>query len=304
MTPTTTRSAPATATLAAPAALSAKPQPQWRRNLQRLLRHRSAMLGLGMIVAIGLLALLAPVVAPYDPADVGVGPSLAPPSREFLMGTDTFGRDVFSRVVWGAQLSLQVGAVAVVISAVVGILIGLISGYYGGWIDGLLMRVMDILLAFPGLLLALAVVAVLGISLQNLMIAVGIGGIPSFARLVRGSVLSVRENLYVTVARSLGARDGLIMGRHILPNIVSPVLVYATLRIAFANIAAASLSYLGLGVQPPTASWGNMLQGSLDYVTRAPWLVAAPGVMIFLTVLSIFLLADGLRDAFDPRMKG
>src|SRR3981081_2996053 len=191
------------------------------RTLRRLLRHRGALIGLAMVALVGLAAILAPVIAPFDPSDMGVGPSLAPPSPSHLFGTDTFGRDIFSRVLHGAQLSLMVGIVAVAIEATFGVLLGLIAGYYGGWIDAVLMRIIDVLLAFPGILLALAIVSVLGISLTNLMIAVGIGGIPSFARLIRGSTLTVKENLYVTVARSIGARDAAMIGRHILPNVAS-----------------------------------------------------------------------------------
>jgi peptide/nickel transport system permease protein len=193
--------------------------------------------------------------------------------------------------------------VAVAISAGFGIVLGLVAGYYGGWIDGVLMRIIDILLAFPGILLALAIVSVLGISLTNLMIAVGIGGVPSFARLVRGSTLTVKENLYVTVARSIGARDGLIIFRHILPNVVSPIIVYATLRIAFAIIATSSLSYLGLGAKPPTPEWGVMLSDGREFMRVAPWVTTFPGLAIMLSVMGINLLGDGLRDALDSRMR-
>jgi peptide/nickel transport system permease protein len=274
-----------------------------RKALRRLLRHRGALVGGAMILVIGLAAILAPVIAPYAPDDMGVGPSLAPPSAGYLMGTDTFGRDILSRILHGAQLSLRVGVIAVAISAGFGILLGLVAGYYGGWIDAVLMRIIDVLLAFPGILLALAIVSVLGISLTNLMIAVGIGGIPSFARLVRGSTLTVKENLYVTVARSIGARDGLIIFRHILPNVVSPIIVYATLRIAFAIIATSSLSYLGLGAKPPTPEWGVMLSDGREFMRVAPWVTTFPGLAIMLSVMGINLLGDGLRDALDPRLR-
>ena len=193
--------------------------------------------------------------------------------------------------------------IAVAISAGVGIVLGLVGGYYGGWIDGVLMRIIDILLAFPGILLALAIVSVLGISLTNLMIAVGIGGVPSFARLVRGSTLTVKENLYVTVARSVGADDGLIIFRHILPNVASPIIVYATLRIAFAIIATSSLSYLGLGAKPPTPEWGVMLSDGREFMRVAPWVTTFPGLAILVSVMGINLLGDGLRDALDPRLR-
>ncbi len=275
----------------------------WVRSLRRLLRHRGALVGAVILLVIVLTAVFAPVIAPYDPTDVGVGPALQGPTREHLMGTDTFGRDVFSRVVWGAPISIQVGLIAVAISASLGILVGLVAGYYGGWVDNLLMRLVDILLAFPGILLALAIVAVLGISLPNLMIAVGIGGVPSFARLIRGSTLAVKENLYVTVAQALGAPDRTIMFRHILPNVISPIIVYATLRVAFAIIATSSLSYLGLGAKPPTPEWGVMLSDGRDFLRVAPWVATFPGAAIMLTVMAINLLGDGLRDVLDPRLK-
>jgi len=234
---------------------------------------------------------------------MGVGPSLVGPSREHPMGTDTFGRDIFSRVLHGARLSLGVGLLAVAISAGLGILIGLLAGYYGGLLDDILMRLVDVLLAFPGILLALAIVSVLGISLTNLMIAVGIGGVPSFARLIRGSTLTVKEYLYVTVARSIGARDAAIIARHILPNVISPIIVYATLRIAFAIIATSSLSYLGLGAKPPTPEWGVMLSDGREFLRVAPWVTTFPGLAIMVSVMGVNLLGDGLRDVLDPRLR-
>jgi peptide/nickel transport system permease protein len=256
-----------------------------------------------MVLLVGLAAILAPLIAPFDPADMGVGPSLAPPSPAHLFGTDTFGRDIFSRVLHGAQSSLTVGLVAVAIEATFGVLLGLIAGYYGGWIDGVLMRIIDVLLAFPGILLALAIVSVLGISLTNLMIAVGIGGIPSFARLIRGSTLTVKENLYVTVARSIGARDRAMIARHILPNVASPIIVYATLRVAFAIIATSSLSFLGLGAKPPSPEWGVMLSDGREFLRIAPWVTTFPGLAIMISVMGINLLGDGLRDVLDPRLR-
>jgi peptide/nickel transport system permease protein len=183
------------------------------------------------------------------------------------------------------------------------VVIGLVGGYYGGWIDGVLMRIIDVLLAFPGILLALAIVSVLGISLTNLMIAVGIGGIPSFARLIRGSTLTVKQNLYVTVARSIGAGDAAVIARHILPNVVSPIIVYATLRIAFAIIATSSLSFLGLGAKPPSPEWGVMLSDGREFLRVAPWVTTFPGLAIMISVMGINLLGDGLRDVLDPRLR-
>ena len=273
------------------------------RTLRRLARHRGALMGASLVLVIALAAVLAPVIAPFDPADMGVGPSLVGPSREHPMGTDTFGRDIFSRVLHGARLSLGVGLLAVAISAGLGILIGLLAGYYGGLLDDILMRLVDVLLAFPGILLALAIVSVLGISLTNLMIAVGIGGVPSFARLIRGSTLTVKEYLYVTVARSIGARDAAIIARHILPNVISPIIVYATLRIAFAIIATSSLSYLGLGAKPPTPEWGVMLSDGREFLRVAPWVTTFPGLAIMVSVMGVNLLGDGLRDVLDPRLR-
>ncbi len=293
----------AATTIELPATSTSRQTPQVWRTLGRLRRHRGAVVGSGMVLIVGLAAILAPAIAPYDPADMGVGPSLAPPSLAHLFGTDTFGRDIFSRVLHGAHLSLMVGLVAVAIEASVGVIVGLVAGYYGGWIDAVLMRCVDVLLAFPGILLALAIVSILGISLTNLMIAVGIGGIPSFARLIRGSTLSVKENLYVTVARSIGAVDNTIIFRHILPNIVSPVIVYATLRIAFAIIATSSLSFLGLGAKSPSPEWGVMLSDGREFMRVAPWVTTFPGLAIMLSVLGINLLGDGLRDVLDPRLR-
>ncbi|HEV7666409.1 MAG TPA: ABC transporter permease [Chloroflexota bacterium] len=289
--------------IALPAPRRFNQESQALRTLRRLMRHRGALIGGGMVVSIGLAAILGPLLAPFDPAEMGVGASLSPPSPAHFFGTDTFGRDIFSRVLHGAQLSLMVGLVAVVIEATVGVLLGLIAGYYGGWIDGVLMRIIDVLLAFPGILLALAIVSVLGISLTNLMIAVGIGGIPSFARLIRGSTLTVKENLYVTVARSIGAGDASMITRHILPNVASPIIVYATLRIAFAIIATSSLSFLGLGAKPPSPEWGVMLSDGREFLRIAPWVTTFPGLAIMFSVMGINLLGDGLRDVLDPRLR-
>ena len=286
-----------------PSPRQAPVQSQAMRTVRRLVRHRGAIVGAMLILIVGLGAILAPLVAPYPPADMGVGPSLGPPSAAHPFGTDTLGRDVLSRVLYGAQLSLSVGLVAVAIETVFGVILGLIAGYYGGWIDALMMRAIDILLAFPGILLALAIVSVLGISLTNLMIAVGVGGIPSFARLIRGSTLGVKENLYVTVARSIGAADRAIIFRHILPNVASPIIVYGTLRIAFAIIATSSLSFLGLGAKPPSPEWGVMLSDGREFLRVAPWVTTFPGLAIMISVLGVNLLGDGLRDVLDPRLR-
>ena len=271
----------------------------WRR----LLRSKSALIGGTVLLAIVLAALLAPLISPYDPIKTSQRTSLEAPSLAHLMGTDRFGRDVLTRVLWGGRLSLPVGFVSVVIAAVVGVALGLIAGYYGGRLDAVIMRFVDLLLAFPGILLALAIVAVLGASLLNLMIAVGIASIPDYVRITRGTVLSVKEREFVLAARTVGIRDSAIILRHILPNVLAPLIVLATLGMAAAIITASALSFLGLGIKPPTPEWGNMLAEGREFLQHAWWVAFFPGLAIMLTVFAINLLGDGLRDALDPRMK-
>jgi peptide/nickel transport system permease protein len=273
------------------------------RLWQRLLRNRSALVGGTVLLLIVLIALAAPLIAPYDPIKTNQRLSLTPPSPAHLMGTDRFGRDIFSRVIWAGQASLPIGLVSVAIGLLFGVSLGLLAGYYGGWFDSVSMRFVDLLLAFPGILLALAIIAILGGSLTNLMIAVGIASIPDYVRITRGSVLSVKEREYVLAARVVGARGPWIMLRHILPNTVAPLIVLATLGTAAAIITGAALSFLGLGVKPPTPEWGNMLAEGREFLQRAPWVAFFPGIAIMLTVLSINLLGDGLRDTLDPRMR-
>ncbi len=270
----------------------------WRR----LLRSKSALIGGTVLLAIVLAALLAPLISPYDPIKTSQRTSLEAPSLAHLMGTDRFGRDVLTRVLWGGRLSLPVGFVSVVIAAVVGVALGLIAGYYGGRLDAVIMRFVDLLLAFPGILLALAIVAVLGASLLNLMIAVGIASIPDYVRITRGTVLSVKEREFVLAARTVGIRDSAIILRHILPNVLAPLIVLATLGMAAAIITASALSFLGLGIKPPTPEWGNMLAEGREFLQHAWWVAFFPGLAIMLTVFAINLLGDGLRDALDPRM--
>ena len=260
------------------------------------------MLGGVMLIIIILSALLAPAISPYEPIKTNQRTSLKPPTLDHPMGTDRFGRDIFSRVLWGGRLSLPVGVVSVVIAAVIGVVFGLISGFYGGRIDAVIMRFVDLLLAFPGILLALAIIAVLGDSLFNLMIAVGIASIPDYVRITRATVLSVREREYVLAARTIGSRDHVLVLRHILPNITAPLIVLATLGMASAIITGSALSFLGLGIKPPTPEWGNMLAEGREFLQRAWWVAFFPGLAIMVTVLSINLLGDGLRDALDPRM--
>ena len=226
-----------------------------------------------------------------------------PPSLAHLMGTDEFGRDVFSRVIWGAQASLQAGATAASIALVAGLILGMLAAYYGGRTDSLIMRCMDVVLAFPYILLAIAVVAILGPGLRNAMIAIAIVYVPHYARVVRGSVLSVRARDFVEAARAIGARDGRVMWQHVLPNTLAPVIVQTTLNVGSAIIDTAGLSFLGLGTQPPTPDWGNMLSAGRNYVIDSPWIATFPGLAILATVLAFNLMGDALRDAFDPRLR-
>jgi len=280
-----------------------KPSNLWREAFRRLRRNPGAIAGAIVIVLIILMTLFASSIAPYDPNDQDSQSIRAAPSLDHLFGADNFGRDVFSRVLYGGRRSLPVGVIAVAIGAAIGVTAGLIAGFYGRWSDSVIMRMVDLMLAFPGILLALAIVAILGTSLVNLMIAVGISFIPEYTRIVRASVLSARETEYVTAARVCGARARIVMFRHILPNILPPVLVLTTLEFATAIILGSTLSFLGLGVRPPTAEWGNMLSDGRTMMRHYWWVSFFPGLAIMLTVLSINLLGDGLRDALDPRLR-
>ncbi len=280
-----------------------RPRTLWRDMASRLRRNPSAMAGAVILTVMIFLAVFAPVLAPYDPIDQDSQAIRAEPSRDHLFGADTFGRDVYSRVLYGGRKSLPIGLVAVGIAAIVGVSTGLAAGYYGRLFDTIIMRFVDLMLALPGILLALSLVAILGSSLFNLMLAVGIAAIPEYTRVVRGTVLSARETEYVTAARVSGARDGAIMFKHILPNVLPPVIVLATLGIAGAIILGSTLSFLGLGIKPPTAEWGNMLSDGRSMMRNYWWVSFFPGLAIMLTVLAINLLGDGLRDALDPRMR-
>jgi peptide/nickel transport system permease protein len=274
-----------------------------RDALRRLRRNPGAVAGAVVLTIVILLAVFAPLLAPYDPIEQNSRAIRAAPSAEHLFGADNFGRDVFSRVLYGGRLSLPVGFIAVSITAVVGVALGLIAGYYGRAVDSVIMRWVDLMLAFPGILLAMALIAILGTSLFNLMLAVGIAAIPEYTRVVRGTVLSLRETEYVTAARVSGAPDRAIILRHILPNVLPPVIVLATLGIASAIILASTLSFLGLGIKPPTPEWGNMLDEGRSMLRHQWWISFFPGLAIMLTVLAINLLGDGLRDALDPRLR-
>jgi peptide/nickel transport system permease protein len=267
-------------------------------------RQRGAVVGLVILGGLALMALGAPWLSPRDPIKTAARDALQPPGPRFALGSDQFGRDVASRVLHGARVSLTVGLISVSIAVALGAPLGLVSGYYGGRLDGLIMRVMDVLLAFPGILLALAIVSVLTPGLTNVMIAVGLSAVPTYARLVRASVLSARENLYVEAARALGGRDLGILARYILPNVVAPLIVTATLGLGTAILSAAALGFLGLGSQPPQPEWGRMLSEGRDYLREAWWISTFPGLGIMLTVLAMNLLGDGLRDVLDPRLQG
>jgi peptide/nickel transport system permease protein len=289
-----------------PASLAGPPLARERRAAQvlvRIVHSRSAVVGGTLLAVVILAAVAAPLLSPYDPIKTNQRLSLEAPSLAHLMGTDRFGRDIFSRVVWAGQTSLPIGLVSVAIGVLIGVTVGLLAGYYGGWVDAISMRLVDLLLAFPGILLALAIIAILGGSLTNLMIAVGIAAIPEYVRITRGTVLSLKQREFVLAARVIGCRGPTIMLRHILPNVVAPLIVLATLGMAAAIITGSALSFLGLGIKPPTPEWGNMLAEGREFLQRAPWVAFFPGAAIMLTVLSINLLGDGLRDALDPRMR-
>jgi peptide/nickel transport system permease protein len=278
-------------------------RPRWRQTLSALLANRLAAVSLVILLLLVVAAILAPWLAPYGINEPNIPRRYEAPSLEHWFGTDDIGRDMFSRVLVGSRASLQVGFVAVTISLVAGTLIGLIAGYRGGRVDTVLMRAMDVLFAFPVVLLAIAIVAVLRPSLINTMIAIGIVFTPIFARVVRGSVLSVREEVYIQAVRSLGASDLRIIGRHVLPNVAAPLIVQASLSLAFAILIEAALSYLGVGVQPPTPAWGYLLLEGQDNINRAWWMSVFPGLAIFITVMAFNLVGDGLRDALDPRQR-
>lgn len=250
-----------------------------------------------------LIALFGPLIAPHDPTTINVEARLAPPNSEYLLGGDELGRDVLSRALYGARVSMQVGVTVVVVAGIIGVVIGLVAGFYRGFLDGFLMRVMDSIFAFPTLLLALAVIAVLGIDLRNLILALIVVYIPAFARITRSATLAVSAGPYVEAARSLGAKNRRLIFTHILPNITAPITVQFTVSLAYAILVEASLSYLGLGIQPPAASWGSMLATGKPYMEIAPWVAVVPGLCIMFTVLGFNLLGDALRDSLDPRLR-
>lgn len=271
--------------------------------MQILLANRLAVVGLCVLALLVVVGVIGEAVAPYGINDIDIANRLTGPSGAHWFGTDELGRDVFTRVLVAARVSLQVGFIAVGFALAVGVPVGLVAGYYRGTIDAVLMRIMDVLFSFPAILLAIAILAVLGPGIGNAMIAIGLVYTPIFARITRGSVLVVSEEVYIRAARSLGARDGRIILRHILPNVLAPIIVQTTLSLAFAILSEAALSFLGLGVQPPNPAWGRMLAEGRNFFQQAPWMGIFPGVAILVTVVAFNFVGDGLRDALDPKQK-
>ncbi len=286
--------------------VSLTPGPRdWAIGVWRVIwRSKLALVGLVIFTVLVIIAIFGPTIAAYDPNDLNVRIRTQAPSLSHPFGTDDRGRDVLSRILYGARVSLKVGLIAVGISATVGTILGAISGYVGGWTDEIVMRITDVMFAFPGILLAIAIVAVLGPSVTNAMIALGIVYTPIFARITRGAAMAIRGEVFVEAARAVGAGPARIIGRHILPNILAPIIVETTLSLAFAILAEAALSFLGLGTPPPDPSWGRMLSEGRDYMQDAWWMGFFPGMAIVLTVIGFNFLGDGLRDALDPRLKG
>ena len=285
------------------ATASAVPPPSGSRAWAKFRRNRAAMLGAAIVLAFVVLAILASVLANFDPLKVNFLAVRKPPSAMYWLGTDELGRDIYSRMLFGARASLMVGLVSVLIAIAAGVPFGLMAGYFEGWVDGAISRVTEALLAIPFLILAIALAAFLGPSLINAMIAIGVSAAPKFTRLTRGQVLAVKNEDYVQGARALGASDLRIIVRHVLPNVMPPLIVQATITIATSLLAQASLSFLGLGLQPPNPSWGSMLNTAKNFMNQAPWMSVFPGAAIFLAVLGFNLLGDGLRDALDPRQE-
>ena len=294
-------------TNAIPAAGPIRSEPR-HRFLRTLLRHRSGVIGLILVVVALVSALGAPLFAPHDPTDGVLANRLVPPAFlggqwAYPLGTDQLGRDTLSRLLFGGRVSLAAGAIAVVISLSIGVTLGIVAGFYGRWIDRFISFVVDVVISFPFILLALTLVSLLGPGLQNTSLALGISAWPIYARVIRNQMLSLREREYVLSARALGYRDLRLMTRHLLPNLIAPILVLGSLEVAQMILAESFLSFLGLGVQPPASSWGRMLGDGRDYLLQEWWLTAIPGLAIFATALGINLLGDGLRDALDPHQR-
>ncbi|MEM0906529.1 MAG: nickel transporter permease [Pseudomonadota bacterium] len=279
------------------------PAPRSASAMVALLKSPTGVIGLIIVVTLVLVALLAPLIAPFDPLRMAAGPRLQPPSMAHWFGTDDFGRDVFSRIVYGARLTLQIGTIAVGISLTAGLLLGLVAGYGGGWIERILMRLVDVLFSFTEIVIALACLAIFGIGLTNAMIAIGIASIPFYARVTHSVVLVEKGKPYFESAVSAGAGHVRLLFRHLLPNVLPTLIVVGTLGVSTAVLAAAGLSFLGLGAQPPQPEWGFMLSSSRDLISRAPWMMIFPGLAIVVTVLGFNLLGDGVREVLDPRQR-
>ncbi|MFO7888130.1 MAG: ABC transporter permease [Eubacteriales bacterium] len=269
----------------------------------RFRKNKLALFGFTVLVVFIILALAAPIIAPYDPFQMSVGETLQSPNSSHIFGTDQFGRDILSRIIHGTRISFKVGIISVGISLVVGVAMGIAAGYFGGWIDIIISRIIDIMFSFPDIFLALVIMAILGTSLTNVMIAIGIVYTPIFARIARGSTLTVKDNAYIEAARSIGVGDLMTIIRHILPNILAPLIVQITLSFGFAIRSEAALSFLGLGVEPDVPSWGIMLNEGKDWLELAWWVSVFPGLAATLAILSFNVLGDGLRDALDPKLK-
>jgi peptide/nickel transport system permease protein len=273
-------------------------------SIRVVLKNPLSIIGLIIIATLIFVAIFGPQIAPYDPIGINLDDKRQPPSMKHLFGTDNYGRDIFSRVLYGAQISVYIAITAVGLSAVIGVLLGIVSGYYGNKVDTIIMRIMDMMLAFPSLILAMGIASALGVGVTGAIYATGIVGIPGIARLVRGQVLSIRENQYIEAARATGANDIQIMLNHIMPNVLSPVIVLTTLRLGGAILTAAGLGFIGLGVKPPTPEWGAMVSEGRNYLIVGDWWMATfPGLAIAVTVLGFNLFGDGLRDILDPRMR-
>jgi peptide/nickel transport system permease protein len=287
--------------------LAAEPGPREisrvRRSFRWWLRRPRLAFFSSIIIAMVLIAIFAPVLAPADPLQTHPAQALQSPSRAHPLGTDNLGRDTLSRVIYGARISLMAAIIAVSISLAGGVIMGMAAGYFGSWLDAILGRFIDALLAFPGILLAIAITNALGPSLRNAMVAVGVIGVPTYFRLTRGQVLQAREQEYVTAATVLGASQVRVVGRHILPNILNPLIVAASIAASAAILSLAALSFLGIGTQPPQPDWGSMIQSATGYLNKYPWLSFGPGIAIFITVFSFYMLGDALRDALDPRLR-
>ncbi len=272
-----------------------------RRIYDRFARRRGGVIGLAILLAFLLLAVFAQVISPYDPVAQDYSAALTPPSRAHLLGTDNFGRDVLSRLIYGSRVSLLVGFGAVLVSLVIGVSLGAVAGYYGGLTETVLMRIVDGLLSFPALILAIALMAILGLGLQNIMIAIAVGFIGHFARVTRGDVLNIKGDTFIEAAKLMGVSNPAIIAGHVLPNILSPIIVQAVLRVSAAILTESSLSFLGLGLPPPTPTWGFMIAEGRGFIVMAPWISTFPGVALFFVVFGLNLFGDGLRDALDPK---